>query len=174
MYYYISIGSNISPKQNFSKILTWLVKQYGCLVVYPIVETQPEALDTEHVFLNTLCIMYSEQDKTQVKSLFNQQEEILGRDRSDPMRSHKDRTADIDILDVSEQFEAERFQDFPEQYIQQVLQSKNNVVTIDLGDLFLGDRPSTIYFDRTTGQIRIINNKLDGLDDWVKARFVTE
>lgn len=174
MYYYLSLGSNLSPEKNIASVLMWLVHKFKCVSVYPIIETVPEDLDTQNSFLNTLCIIYSDLDKLEIKMLFNEQEERLGRDRSDPSSSHKDRTADIDILVQSEEFNPDKFLNFQESYIQKVFQTKANAVALKLGESFLGDRPSTIYFNSTTGQIRIINDKIDGLNDWVKSRLITE
>ena len=60
--------------------------------------TQPVDMKTNHPFLNALFTLDTELTAEQLKRQFNQIEETLGRDRSDPMSSVKDRPIDIDIL----------------------------------------------------------------------------
>ena len=55
-------------------------------------------MNTKRDFLNALFIIQTSMSAEQLKQEFNRIEEALGRDRSDPQRSFKDRTIDIDIL----------------------------------------------------------------------------
>lgn len=172
MFYYLSLGSNINPQENMASILKWLVEEFGCLVVYPVIETEPEELSTDNKFLNTLVILHSKQNEIEIKHSFNSLEERLGRDRKDPQRSYKDRAADVDILACDEEFNPHIFEQFDESYIKQVLAMRIPAQQILLDGLSLGDRPATIYLDRATGQKRIVDNKLDGLNDWLETGFV--
>lgn len=95
--YLCSMGANIAPEKNFAlakEALTKLGRTYFSSARY----TKPVAIDTKHDFLNALLIVESELSAEQLKARFNEIEEALGRDRSDPMSSEKDRPMDIDIL----------------------------------------------------------------------------
>ncbi len=174
MYYYLSLGSNIAPRENMANIIAGLLQAFGCVTVFPVQRTVPDALTTERQFFNTLAIIYSDKDAMAVKQYFNALEERLGRDRSDPQRSTKDRTADIDILASSERLDPNVFARFPDSYVQQVFSLQGPFETVPLGGISTGDRPATIYLDRATGQERILNDKLDGLTDWLESRLEGE
>ena len=174
MYYYLCIGSNINPKQNFEQIIMQLLKAFTSCYIYPAIKTTPENLSTDNHFLNSLAVIYSEKDEKLIKQILNEIEESLGRDRNDPLRGEKDRTADIDIMTTSSEFDLRHFSDFSDSFIQEVLQGKKPSVALKLGSLVFRDGPAAIHFNATTGQIRIIENELDSLDNGIKSRFLSE
>ncbi|RUO55416.1 2-amino-4-hydroxy-6-hydroxymethyldihydropteridine diphosphokinase [Pseudidiomarina homiensis] len=95
--YLCSMGANIAPEKNFSLAKEQL-KDLGRTYFSAARYTQPVAIETEHEFLNALFIIESSLPAQQLKAKFNAIEEALGRDRSDPRSSEKDRPMDIDIL----------------------------------------------------------------------------
>lgn len=98
MKYLCSLGSNIEPELHFSRAKHYLAKLSDELEFSRDIVTQPVDMKTNHPFLNALFTLDTELTAEQLKRQFNQIEETLGRDRSDPMSSVKDRPIDIDIL----------------------------------------------------------------------------
>lgn len=98
MKYLCSLGSNIEPELHFSRAKHYLAQLSDDLEFSRDIPTQPVGINTNRPFLNALFVMQSELSETQLKQHFNQIEETLGRDRSDPDCSIKDRPIDIDIL----------------------------------------------------------------------------
>lgn len=92
-----SMGANIAPEANFSRAKA-LIDGIGQAIYSTAAYTRPVAINTEHDFLNALFIIKTKLNVDQLKSQFNAIEETLGRDRSDPLSSEKDRPMDIDIL----------------------------------------------------------------------------
>lgn len=95
--YLCSMGANIAPEKNF-KLAQERVAKLGHVRFSSAHYTKPVAIVTEHDFLNALFIIECELTAQQLKTHFNTIEEALGRDRSDPLSSEKDRPMDIDIL----------------------------------------------------------------------------
>ncbi|VUD67514.1 hypothetical protein TDB9533_03831 [Thalassocella blandensis] len=121
MHYYLSIGTNISPEYNAAQIIKLLATAFGEIHYFPFVYTQPQGMRTHNTFLNSVAVVKSELDSTEFKQQLNTIETTLGRDRTDPLRSKKDRTADIDILGSSEQWDSQFFHQFNESYIRGVV-----------------------------------------------------
>lgn len=96
--YFLSIGSNLDAESNVPRILQELLSLSPRLDMSRIVETSPVAIVEGDSFLNFALCFYSNRDLPEQKSRFNEIEAKLGRDRSDPNRKQKSRTADIDIL----------------------------------------------------------------------------
>lgn len=92
-----SLGSNIEPELNFQLVRPQL-EQLGQLYYSEVIYTKPVDINTQHDFLNGLFVIFSALDAVQLKQRFNEIEIALGRDRSDPDCSVKDRPMDIDIL----------------------------------------------------------------------------
>lgn len=174
MFYYLSIGSNISPLKNFEKVIVWLAENFECVVIFPPKETQPEDLATKNVFVNGLAIIYSELDEMAVKAQLNQLEEMLGRDRNDPECGAKDRPADLDIMEKSTEYNPDLFSNYNEGYIQKVFKLQGDVAQICIGNTPLDNKPATVYMDRASGQIRLVKDKLDGLNEWLKTGSLAE
>ena len=165
MYYYLSIGTNIHPEKNAANIVKKLSAKFGPIVIYPFIYTQPEQMDTKNRFLNSVAIVCSNMDKGEVKQILNQIEIDLGRDRNDPDKSIKDRTADIDILGSAVINNNNFFSIFQESYIRNVI--IEDFSGVDLGDWGLPTTQgaTTVNFDSTTGHISVINNTHNSLID---------
>tara|TARA_R100000750_G_scaffold2442_14_gene2207 strand:+ start:187 stop:678 length:492 start_codon:yes stop_codon:yes gene_type:complete len=96
--YLCSLGSNIEPQSHFPKARAALEALSGNISFSRNIPTRPVNMNTKRDFLNALFIIQTSMSAEQLKQEFNRIEEALGRDRSDPQRSLKDRTIDIDIL----------------------------------------------------------------------------
>ena len=98
MKYLCSLGSNIEPELHFSRAKHYLAKLADELEFSRDITTKPVGMNTNHPFLNALFILETALTPTALKAEFNKIEVLLGRDRSDPLCSVKDRPIDIDIL----------------------------------------------------------------------------
>lgn len=96
-HYLCSMGANIAPEKNF-QLARERVARLGRVRFSSARYTQPVAIVTEHEFLNALFIIECDHSAAELKAEYNAIEEWLGRDRSDPLSSEKDRPMDIDIL----------------------------------------------------------------------------
>ncbi|MDV6314871.1 2-amino-4-hydroxy-6-hydroxymethyldihydropteridine diphosphokinase [Idiomarina sp. HP20-50] len=96
--YLCSLGSNIEPQHHFSQARAALEVLSGDITFSRNIPTSPVDINTDNAFLNALFIIETPMTAGELKREFNRIEEALGRDRSDPERSLKDRTIDIDIL----------------------------------------------------------------------------
>ncbi len=74
------------------------------------------------------------------------------------------RTADIDILGAEQQRIPGFFNRFSESYIQGVLE-QNNQANLEAWGLPTTDGAAPIYFDRTTGNIAVVQQESDCLID---------
>ena len=98
MKYLCSLGSNIEPELHFSRAKHYLAKLSEQIEFSRDISTQPVGMKTNHPFLNALFTLETTLSAEELKQEFNQIEALLGRDRSDPLCSVKDRPIDIDIL----------------------------------------------------------------------------
>lgn len=80
------------------KMIAALFDRMGQLDISKVYRTAPENLNSDNYFLNAAVRIESELNKAELKKWLVGIEEHLGRDRSDPDKKIKDRTADIDIL----------------------------------------------------------------------------
>jgi len=165
MYYYLSIGTNISPEKNAASIVSMLAEEFGDITTFPFAYTRPQNMATHNVFLNSAAIIQSHLPHKEVKNILNAIEISLGRDRSDPEKSIKDRTADIDILFCTHDYNVKHFAKAQENYVRDVV--NQTIAGVDLSKFGL---PATqgataIYFDTRAGHIRIRDNADDGLID---------
>jgi 2-amino-4-hydroxy-6-hydroxymethyldihydropteridine diphosphokinase len=171
MYYVISIGSNIQPEQHVATAVSTLTKIFGSIYIYQRVYTQAELVESNHVFINSVLVLRSELTATQLKSELCRVEELLGRDRSDPRRSVKDRSCDLDII-WHQQVWSEVWQtELTESYIQQVFDPASKQAPIQLGCQLFSERPAAIYFQAEAGDKFIIDQKPDALINWLEAGF---
>lgn len=161
MYYYLSIGSNINPESNISKILEILLAQFFTLYILPPIYTAPENIKSNNKFINTLVVLKSDLNITSLKNIFNDIEKSLGRNRNDKNRSIKDRTCDIDIIFSDEKFRIDAFNTCKERYLNQIVNMTGRPAKIKVFGSQLSDRPSAIYFDGRAGNKLIIKNKLN-------------
>ncbi len=169
MYYYLSIGTNVQPEKNAVKIVELLTQNFGPIVMYPFVYTKPDNMPSGNMFLNSAAVVFSLLTITILKNQLNTIETRLGRDRNDPHRSTKDRTADIDILGHSERFCGDFFCAFDEPYIKAF--SHTTICGADLQHLGLPPTQgaTTVDFDTGAGHVRILENAADRLEYWHKS-----
>jgi 2-amino-4-hydroxy-6-hydroxymethyldihydropteridine diphosphokinase len=97
-YYYLGLGSNIDPFNNVPRMLEALQGLSPQLAISTIIGSRPKGMISNNPFLNLAVRIQSDLSPEALKAQFNAIETALGRDRTDPNRSYKDRTADIDIL----------------------------------------------------------------------------
>lgn len=125
--YLCSMGANIAPEKNFERAQQ-SVAQLGSVHFSSARYTQPVAIVTEHDFLNALFIIECELNAEQLKERFNSIEEQLGRDRSDPLSSEKDRPMDIDILgELSAENARQAWQEVPSYLAEIAHELKSNL-----------------------------------------------
>ncbi|MDR7122395.1 2-amino-4-hydroxy-6-hydroxymethyldihydropteridine diphosphokinase [Rheinheimera soli] len=171
MYYVISIGSNIQPEQHVAAAVSALTKIFGSIYIYQRVYTQAELVESNHVFINSVLVLRSVLPAAQLKAELCRVEELLGRDRSDPRRSVKDRSCDLDII-WHQQVWSEVWQtELTESYIQQVFDPASKQAPIQLGCQLFSERPAAIYFQAEAGDKFIIDQKPDALINWLEAGF---
>lgn len=189
MYYYLSIGTNIEPEANAVRISTALARVFGKFSLYPFVYTTPVAMKSSKAFLNSLAIISSEHDTDAVKLQLNAIEIALGRDRQDPLRSEKDRSADIDILTSHPNYNESLFLNYDAPYIPLVLGISKDINTpnsdenpslnrcADLSHFGLAlnlttpQRPATVYFNTRTRHVAVINDRHRGLHNGLESAF---
>ncbi len=164
MFYLGSIGSNLQPAHHVPWVVRELVELAGVLRLSPVIVTEPAAMQSCHRFANALFIFESPLLPTELKAHFNALEAEHGRDRSDPARSVKDRTLDLDLLAYGEARSGLRGDDLPG-YLQPLWPTLNGQpltegewLPFSLGELQLGDRAATIYRDAGTGEIAVIDD----------------
>jgi len=123
VYFFVSLGSNIKPEHHIAEALETLADRFSPLISFPVVHTPPCDIESENEFLNGLVLFYSDLTEEQIKEQFNALEERSGRDRSDPARSEKDRTLDLDILAVQDTLDLSVCNTFDEPYTQQCVRA---------------------------------------------------
>ncbi len=174
MYYYLSIGSNIEPELNAVRIIKSMLKHFGPLISYPFVRTIPDKIVTNNYFLNSVAIVRSSLDPQDFKRVLNSIEIALGRDRNDPEKSLKDRTADIDILGYNTQVETGYFNKFDEPYINFKPYTALDFKNLETLGLPSTEGAATIHFDGGSGHIRVLDNTGERLEYWHKPSLVIE
>ena len=169
MYFYLSLGTNINPRINAVKMVEALSTQYGPVLLFPFVDSKPVGIDTPHRFLNSIAVIESRLAPTELKAQLNSIEERLGRDRSDPLKSVKDRTADIDILTHHETFDLSLFKGFDTPYIHECMEA--DAPKVDLSDegLLPIQRPTTVNTHGSTSHIGIIEDRKNCFIDRLKS-----
>ena len=162
MFYYLAIGTNISAEQNAVAIIRKLIESFGRLYVFPYIVTQPENMQTANYFLNSVVIISTTLDSNTIKSYLNDIEHALGRDRNDPDRSNKDRSADIDILDHGRDVVTQDAHPLAEErFIQDVLAYTGKMIDLSEYGLPFSERAATVDLDKATGNLVIIDNTID-------------
>lgn len=96
--YLLGIGSNIEPQTNIAKIIQLLLRHFPRLSLSRVLKIPPIGMNSRRDFLNVVVFIETEMVETELKTICNDIEITLGRDRRDPARKTKDRTADLDIL----------------------------------------------------------------------------
>lgn len=171
MYYVISIGSNIQPEHHVAAAVSALAKRFGSLYLYQRVYTQAQLVESNHVFINSVLVLNSTLTATELKTELCSIEELLGRDRSDPKRSVKDRSCDLDIICHLELWSESWKTDLTESYLQQVFEPASKQAPIQLGCQLFSERPAAIYFQAEASDKFIVDQKPDALINWLETSF---
>lgn len=172
MYYVISIGSNIQPEQHVAAAVSRLAKTFGSLYLYQRVYTQAQLVESNHVFINSVLVLNSTLTATELKAELCRIEESLGRDRSDPQRSIKDRSCDLDIICYQEQWSEAWKTELAESYVQQVFDPASKQAPIQFDGQLFSERPAAIYFQAQAGDKFIVDQKPDALINWLETAFL--
>ena len=169
--YILGIGSNINPEINIAKILSLLLTKFPMLMLSRIINIPPVGMNSHLHFLNVVVYIETDLASKELKSLCNDIETRLGRDRDDPASKIKDRTADLDIL-----FHAKStaqlhtpVSDITDEYflyplleeLTAYLLEKDSIIRqdgtqIQLDSLSFGQTATTIYRDAGTSHKRVI------------------
>ena len=163
--YLLGIGSNIDPQHNIGQIIHLLLSHFPQLTLSRILEIPPIGMNSHREFLNVVVFIETAISEAELKTICNDIETSLGRDRTDPDRKMKDRPADLDILTKAQ---------FPDDYDRPVSSITDEYflyplleevgaylsdnesslqqpgVTISIEDLSFGQTATTIYRDAST------------------------
>lgn len=101
--YLLGIGSNIDPDNNIAQIIDILLGYFPRFSLSRVLKIPPVGMNSSQDFLNVVIFIETDMAEEDLKTICNTIETQLGRDRNDPTRKMKDRTADLDIL-TSAQF----------------------------------------------------------------------
>jgi|AntRauTorckE6833_2_1112554.scaffolds.fasta_scaffold52738_2 2-amino-4-hydroxy-6-hydroxymethyldihydropteridine diphosphokinase len=176
MWYLCGLGSNIEPQKNLAETVVRLLHAHGSVWLSPVVHTQPKGIETERSFLNALVVVFSLLPPGQLKNEMNALEESLGRDRSDPMSSLKDRPIDIDILEYSAtgMFTGSAIEEpYYQELFSGVTENVSARVAIRVMGHALGKAPATIHRDLGTGDVVIVEEGQNLHHHAVKATLAT-
>ncbi len=97
MRYFIGLGSNIEPRQNFPLMLRALLQIAPTVHIGRVVQTEPVGV-VGAPFLNAVAALRADLAPGELKARFDTIEADLGRDRADPASKTRSRPADLDIL----------------------------------------------------------------------------
>ncbi|MGM0571541.1 2-amino-4-hydroxy-6-hydroxymethyldihydropteridine diphosphokinase [Marinobacter sp.] len=169
MWYLCGLGSNIAPEENLPRAVARLAGLFGVVALSPVIRTSPEGMASDNPFLNALAIFETRESPGQVKGRLNALEEALGRDRSDPLSSVRDRPIDVDILQTAG---TPRFDvtGIGEGYFRQLLREEPvQGVALLLDGQPLGQAPATVHGNQGAGHEVIVQQGKNLLDHAVKA-----
>lgn len=96
--YLISIGSNLDPEHHIPEAVRRLRAFASELIVGHAYASDAVGFATPHRFVNLAAYLVCDLDTVALKRRFNAIETELGRDRSAPDSSRRDRSIDLDIL----------------------------------------------------------------------------
>lgn len=169
--YLIGLGSNIAPEKNLPEILRQLLGIHPQITLSRVLRTEPKGIDSAHAFLNAVVFLPTSLPADELKRRTNAIEINLGRDRSRPDKKKIDRTADIDLLMKTHPTQLDKPLDTIESYLlpsaREVIAYisgaplpaiEGEIVSIALEGVRLGEAPTTIHCDDSTGLIRIIQH----------------
>jgi 2-amino-4-hydroxy-6-hydroxymethyldihydropteridine diphosphokinase len=94
---FLTLGSNIDPEENLPAALAYLRVYFDVLQVAPVYETAPVGFQAQANFLNTACLILTENTPVQVKAILLDIERRLQRVR-DPLNPSGPRTIDLDLV----------------------------------------------------------------------------
>ena len=78
---YISIGSNINPKENIKKCLGMLKSEFNVIIISPVYETKPYGYEKQPNFLNLAVGIRIDLDPVELLERLQSIENKLGRKR---------------------------------------------------------------------------------------------
>ncbi|MFM2477495.1 2-amino-4-hydroxy-6-hydroxymethyldihydropteridine diphosphokinase [Celerinatantimonas sp. MCCC 1A17872] len=154
MFYLCSLGSNITPEEHVPNAVEELIHHFSTPIRFSsFLYTKPCNIDSSKLFVNSLFEFTTEQSASEVKAFFNQLEANHGRDRTDPLRSIKDRALDLDIIFYSHQpatLDKSRVPDYLKDLYQELSAKRSPHgpffrFTLTREQLKLGDRATTIH-----------------------------
>ena len=174
--YLLGLGSNVKPRQNFPLIVLELLELGQKLALSRVIETEPVGIRSRNRFLNAAAALWTQLPPPELKRRCVAIEEKLGRDRTDPLRKFRDRPADIDILFTVEtgtpHVPADKLP--PEDYLRLPLLELLEYlgistpeatpglaagVTLHIREVSFGQTPATIYRDRRTGEVVVVQDR---------------
>ncbi|CUS48620.1 MAG: 2-amino-4-hydroxy-6-hydroxymethyldihydropteridine diphosphokinase HppK [Idiomarinaceae bacterium HL-53] len=166
-WYYLSLGANLEPEQHLGDAIEALVERFAPVFLSPVVRTQPCDIETDKYFLNAVMVFWSNLSGDELKTWFNELEAQAGRDRSDPLKSKKDRPLDIDILANSEVLNLDAFQQSSEPYTRICIEAAEGkpaaVQTLAIFEGLTSDRATTIDTNHRGGHVFVVENRPDRL-----------
>jgi 2-amino-4-hydroxy-6-hydroxymethyldihydropteridine diphosphokinase len=168
--YLLGIGSNIEPQTNIAQIIRLLLRQFPLITLSCVLKIPPIGMNSQRDFFNVVVFIETVMTAAELKTICNDIEITLGRDRLDPARKTKDRTADLDILtkaifpDDGKRIVSSITDEY---FLYPLLEEINaflsnreysspqagEAITID--DLTFGQTATTIYRDASTSNERI-------------------
>jgi len=169
--YLLGIGSNINPHDNISQIIRLLLEHFPLLSLSRVLEIPPIGMNSQHDFLNVVAFIQTEKTELDLKAICNTIEVELGRDRSDPERKTKDRSADLDILitldlpndaDRPAHLVTDEYFLYPllDELIAHLLNEPHQLqqagVEINVGNLTFGQTATTINRDASASHKRVL------------------
>lgn len=158
MRYLCGVGSNIRPQNHISAAFAAMADRFGILHVSCVIRTRPDGMATPRHFLNALVTFESDEAPDALKDWLNTLEESLGRDRSDPLSSLKDRPLDVDILEWRESGHFTG-NGIDEPYFQPLLRNDPvGATAIHLDGQGLGEAPATIHRDQGAGHEVVVHH----------------
>ena len=173
MWYLCGMGSNIDPAGNLPRALARLSQAFGTLRVSEVIHTPPYGMCSPNSFLNALVMFATDQSQPQLKAWLNQLEIELGRDRTHPQSSTRDRPMDIDILAVSEQPSFAEVT-LEEPYFRQLLAgapAPGSCRRVAFAGNWLGEAPATIHWNEGAGHVVVIHQRQQLHDHALEAAF---
>ena len=151
--YFIGLGSNIEPEKNIVKMIEGLFQWSERVDVSEIFRFAPHKMESEQYFLNTVVRIETSLSPKKLKSELVKLEGQLGRDRTDPDKKIKDRTADLDIVSHLELHQRQlNLMDLEEEeYVLYPLQSLLEFLNFETGSILKSKSfPKTaLYFGAT-------------------------
>ncbi len=171
-----SLGSNVDPETNVPKALERLARWFGVVHVSPMIRTAPVGVIGRGDFLNGLIRFETILSDADLKARLNALEVDLGRDRGHPDSKRLPRPLDVDIQDrqlrqaslkpseaspyMAKMWAADQGQ--PDQ---------TQLWPIDLDGQSLGQEPAAVYFDHRTGQVSVVAQQINRLQDRLQSPF---
>jgi 2-amino-4-hydroxy-6-hydroxymethyldihydropteridine diphosphokinase len=172
--YLLGLGTNIEPKKNMVEMVRQLCDVVDQLTLSRVLNIPPVGMNSTAWFLNAVAYVETRLPETQFKQRCNKIEQMLGRDRTDPDRKHKDRPADIDILQIinrPEDWDLSSHDVTDEYFLYPCLDELKSFIRdtacdhylpsgtrLNLDGLAFGEAPTTIYRQRNPGNERVIEH----------------